>query len=100
MINSEVALEFMRAAVGGVSKKQVIRTFRERYQLKENDIDQLIELCAFKPSPKRVQYKKFYQNAITKNTNAKRLYYPFTQLYQYDNFLSSKECENLRKIID
>ena len=49
MINSEVALEFMRAAVGGVSKKPVIRTFRERYQLKENDIDKLIELCAFKP---------------------------------------------------
>ena len=100
MINSEVALEFMRAAVGGVSKKQVIRTFRERYQLEEKDIDQLIELCAFKPSPKRIQYKKFYQNAITRNENAKRIYYPFTQLYQYDNFLDPKECENLRQIID
>ena len=100
MIDSEVALEFMRAAVGGVSKTQVIRTFKERYKLEEKDINQLIELCAFKPSPKRIKYKKFYQNAITKNTNAKRLYYPFTQLYQYDNFLSSKECENLRKIID
>ena len=49
MINSEVAVEFMRAAVGGVSKKHGLRTFRERYQLQENDIDQLIELCAFKP---------------------------------------------------
>ena len=57
MIDSEVALEFMRAAVGGVSKTQVIRTFKERYKLEEKDINQLIELCAFKPSPKRIKYK-------------------------------------------
>ena len=37
MIDSEVALEFMRAAVGGVSKTQVIRTFKERYKLEEKD---------------------------------------------------------------
>ena len=100
MIDSNVALEFMRAAVGGVSKTQVIRTFRERYQLKEKEINQLIELCAFKPSPKRIKYKKFYQNAITRNTKAQRIYYPFTQLYQYDNFLTQKECGKLREITD
>ena len=39
MIDSNVALEFMRAAVGGVSKTQTIRTFKERYELNEDDIN-------------------------------------------------------------
>ena len=100
MVDSNVALEFMRAAVGGVSKTQTIRAFKERYKLDEEDITQLIELCAFKPAPKRVKYKEFYNNPITKNPNAKRIYYPFTQLYSYDNFLTKEECKELREIID
>ena len=100
MIDSNVALEFMRDAVGGVSKTQTIRTFKKLYKLEDSDINQLIELCAFKPSPKRIKYKEFYNNVITKNTKAKRIYYPFTQLYSYDNFLTKTECEKLREIID
>ena len=42
MIDSNVALEFMRAAVGGVSKTQTIRTFKKIYKLEDSDINQLI----------------------------------------------------------
>jgi len=98
MIDNKLALEFMRAAVSGVSKLQTIRAFKEIYKLNDDDIKQLIELCKFKTAPKKIKYKEFYNNPITKK--AKKLKFPFTQIYSYKNFLDSKECENLKNFID
>ena len=93
MINSNLALEFMRSSVSGVSKTQILREFKKRYELTPEDINKLIELCEFKSEPKKVKYKEFYNNPITQK--AERIYFPFTQIYSYKNFLNEEECEQL-----
>ena len=54
-------------------------------QLNDEQIDKLQELAKFKRKPKKINYKNFYKNNITKKTQ--RIYYPFTQLYKKENFL-------------
>ena len=98
MPESYLASEFMKAAVGGVSKAQVIRTFRDQYNLDHDEIRQILDLCQFKRQPKQVDYLSFYNAPITKK--AKQTIYPFTQLYTQENFLTKQECVDLTKIID
>jgi prolyl 4-hydroxylase len=98
MPESYLASEFMKAAVGGVSKAQVIRTFREQYDLGHDEIQQIVDLCQFKRQPKQIDYLSFYNAPITEK--AKQIYYPFTQLYTQENFLSEEECSTLTEIID
>ena len=97
-MDSYLVAEFMRCAVGGVSKAQLSRTFKERYGCSDQDIKQIIHLCSFRAKPDKIDYKKFYELPITKK--ASRIYYPFTQIYTLDNFLSAEECLQFRKIID
>lgn len=89
---------FMRAAVGGVSKAQLSRTFKDTYGWNDADIEAAIHLCQFKHKPERIDYRNFYNSAITRK--AKRIPYPFTQIYTIDNFLEETECQNLISIID
>lgn len=90
--------EYMHAAVGGVSKRQLDRTFKIRYSLLQEEIDQIEKLCSLKSKPKHIDYSYFYNLPVTRC--ASRIFYPFTQIYVYDDFLSAEECRKLVNIID
>lgn len=98
MPESLLVSEFMRGAVGGVSKAQLIRTFQEKYDLSQKEINQVLDLCQFKTKPEKVDYGTFYNCVISKK--AERIYYPFTQVYAKEGFLNKKECIKLIEIID
>jgi hypothetical protein len=74
MLNSQIAAEFMQSAVGGVSKTQLIRTFKERHDLLDADIAQLLQLCKFKQKPNQIDYTKLAE--IENLKNARRIYFP------------------------
>ena len=42
----------MECALSGASKTQVIREFKNRYKLHDNDIEYLLDCCSFKKKPK------------------------------------------------
>ena len=88
---------FLESAVSGASRTQVRRRFKELYKLNDNQLNKLEELAKFKNKPKKINYRKFYKNNITKK--AQRIYYPFTQLYKQENFLSNQECNQLIDMI-
>ena len=98
MISNQLVAEFMKSAVGGVSRTQLIRTMKERHGLEDGEIDQIINLCSFRSRPKQINYKKFHAAKITKIGN--RIFYPFTQVYTRDNILSKDECEELMQLIE
>ncbi len=98
MITENLVRDFMKAAVGGVTKTQVIRTFKEVYGCSSDDIKEILNICNFRKKPSKIDYDQFYCASITKN--AERIYYPFTQIYAWHNLLTEQECEDLIKIID
>ena len=98
MITENLVRDFMKAAVGGVTKTQVIRTFKEVYGCSSDDIKEILNICNFRKKPSKIAYDQFYCASITKN--AERIYYPFTQIYAWHNLLTEQECEDLIKIID
>ena len=93
MTVEDLLRHFIEASISGASKTQVVRKFKETYNLNENQVKKLEYLAKFKKKPKKINYKEFYKNNITKKTQ--RIYYPFTQLYKKENFLSDHECEKL-----
>lgn len=98
MIAENLVRDFMRAAVGGVTRTQVIRAFKEFYGCSDEDIKEILNTCNFKKKPNKIDYNQFYCAPITRT--AKRIYYPFTQIYAQNNLLTANECEDLIKIID
>ena len=60
---------FMEASISGASKTQVRRTFKKLYNLNDEQIDKLQELAKFKRKPKKINYKNFYKNNITKKNS-------------------------------
>ena len=92
MTVEELVRYFIEASISGASKTQVIRRFKELYSLNDDQINKLQILAKFKNKPKKINYKDFYKNNITKKTQ--RIYYPLTQLYKKENFLSDKSVIN------
>ena len=88
---------FTEASISGASKTQVVREFKKNYNLNNDQIKKLQILASFKNKPKKINYIDFYKNNITKK--AQRIYYPFTQLYKQENFLSNDECNKLISMI-
>ena len=84
---------FMEASISGASKTQVRRKFKELYNLNDAQIDKLQKLSKFNKKPRKINYKQFYKNSIT--TKAQRIYFPFTQIYKKENFLTELECDQL-----
>ena len=84
---------FMEASISGASKTQVRRKFKELYNLNDAQIDKLQKLSKFNKKPRKINYKQFYKNSIT--TKAQRIYFPFTQIYKKENFLTESECDQL-----
>ena len=98
VITQEMTDEFLLGALGGVSKSQLIRTFREDYGCNDQDINDLLNICNFRNAPRKINYKNFCNINITQV--GKRIQYPFTQLYLCENFLSQFECKALCNLID
>lgn len=91
-----IASELMRSVVCGVSKTQALHTLRKRYNLTDQQLDQIVYLCSFKHKPKQIDYKSFAARKFPIGTE--QFKFPFTQLYQYRNFLSKDECEQIINI--
>ncbi len=83
----------MECSLSGASKKQVIRTFKERYELNDEQVKTMIDICSFKQKPKKINYLDFYNNELTKK--CKKIKFPFTQIFKYENFLTEEECTDL-----
>jgi len=83
----------MECSLSGASKKQVIRTFKERYELNDDQVKTMIDICSFKQKPKKINYLDFYNNELTKK--CKKIKFPFTQIFKYENFLTEEECTDL-----
>lgn len=98
VINSTITAEFIKAAVAGVSKTQVLRYFKKKYKFTNNDIEELVESCSFNKKPKRINYNLFFNRPITKIKQD--ISFPFTQFFIHKNFLSSDTCEQLIEIIN
>lgn len=90
---SQIAYELMRSAVSGVSKKQTLKYIKETYNQSDEQLEQLLKLCNFKSKPKHINYKEVANRFFP--SGAKKFAFPFTQIYQFDNFLTKKECEEL-----
>jgi len=100
-ITDELIKSFTMSALCGVSKNQLIRTFKDCYDFDDYDIKCLIEQCNFKNKPDCINYEAFYDSAITQK--GVKIEFPFTQIYAYKNFLNPQECssliENINKTI-
>ena len=83
----------MECSLTGASKTQVIRAFKEDYDLNNEQIEELLDFCSFKKKPKNINYLEFYKNELRQK--CKQIVYPFTQIYKYENFLTDKECTDL-----
>ncbi len=87
-----------RAALSGVSKTNLLRSFKESYNLSDQEVKNIVQLCRFKKEPDWINYDAFYNNPIAEK--ATQIKYPFTQIYSYKNFLTESECSTLIEYID
>lgn len=98
MVTHEHVLNTMRAAVGGVSKAQIVRSLIENEGLTKDEVECIFQLCSFNNKPKKINYGQFNNLLITKIAN--KIQYPFTQIYTIDNFLTEDQCDQLISKID
>ena len=56
---TKIAKDLTRSAVCGITKEQLLRTFKEVYNLSDNEIKALLILCNFKSEPKAIDYEYF-----------------------------------------
>ena len=64
----------------------------------EQDVEELLRAMCFSKRPNFVNYLKFYSLNI--DPAAKRLWYPFTQIYIYPNLFTDYECDKLMDLTD
>ena len=95
---TKIAENFTRTALCGVTKEQILRTYKEAYNLSDNEIKALLILCNFKSAPKSINYEYFYNNPLIYKTE--KIPYPFTQIYFHRNFLTDYECKELIECIN
>lgn len=65
MTLEDLVRHFVEASISGASKTQVVRKFKETYNLNQNQIKKLENLAKFKKNLK-INYKEFYKNNIIK----------------------------------
>ena len=90
---TSIAKHLVKVAVCGVTKEQLLRNFKEIYNLSDDEVKALLILCNFKSAPKTIDYEYFYNNPLIHRTE--RINYPFTQIYFLRNFLTDYECKKL-----
>jgi len=72
-------------ALSGTPKVTVLKLIKERFKLSDNELEWAVEACNFNESPKKIDYKKFFYNNVTKVAN--KVDSPNLQLYYIDNFI-------------
>ena len=95
---TELAKNLTRTAICGVTKKQLLKNFKEAYELSDIEIEKILQICNFNKEPDKIDYEYFYNNPIEQK--AEKIEYPFTQIYAYKNFLSDQECSKLIECIN
>jgi len=95
MDQTTIAYELMKAAVSGVSKVQTLSHIKNTFNLTEEELTQVLNLCNFKSKLKQIDYKKLANRVFP--PGADKYDYPFTQIYTYNNFLPPEDCELLIK---
>lgn len=98
MDQTQIAYELMKSAVCGVSKTQTLKYIKEIYNQSDEQLTQLLELCNFRSPPNKIDYEAFASRPFPAGTN--QFDYPFTQIYEYKNFLTQEECQALIAIAD
>lgn len=98
MDDTQIAYDLMRCAVNGASKTQTLRYIKENYGQTDRQINQLLKLCQFKTKPKVIDYKEFANRPTPEGAN--RFDFPFTQIYTYNNFLTSDDCYKLVELAE
>ena len=93
MIDPSLTKIVIEGALGGSNKKSIRSCLTDMIGMTEDQADDLLNNLPFRKKPFFINYLKFYNLHITKK--AKRIYYPFTQIYQYDQFLNDRECDEL-----
>ena len=93
MIDPNLTNIVIEGALGGSNKKSIRSCLTDMIGMTEDQADDLLNNLPFRKKPFFINYLKFYNLRITKK--AKRIYYPFTQIYQYDQFLNDRECDEL-----
>ena len=92
-MNTTFKQEFLINAISGSTKTQLLRTYQEELGCTDKQIEELLRLPELLRAPKFVNYFKFYNLKIP--STAKRIDFPFTQIYVQDEFLNKEECQNL-----
>tara|TARA_B100001250_G_scaffold405900_1_gene424108 strand:+ start:1078 stop:1881 length:804 start_codon:yes stop_codon:yes gene_type:complete len=100
MIHDENRLKqlVIKAASQGCNKKSVIEGLKKIPNLSEKKINFLIKDLNINKKPLFVNHQKFYNTKIS--SNAKRIPFPFTKIYIYEDFLKRSYCNELISIAD
>ena len=53
----ELAKNLTRSAICGVTKNQLLRNFKEAYELDDGEIDKILQICNFNEEPKKINYE-------------------------------------------
>lgn len=99
MMDAEVlASQVTCMAVSGVTKSSIIRYLQIANGCTEKETKELLNYCSFKSKPNKIDYKRFYK--VGESLHARKISYPFTQIYIKDDFLTQEECELVISLID
>lgn len=90
--------EFILSAISGVTKQQLVRIYKDEYECTDEDIDNILTSSNFNKKPRFINYFDFYNLKIP--ASAKRLKFPFTQIYIQPGFLSKSECQEIMTEVD
>lgn len=93
MDQSQIATQLMRSAICGVSKTQTLKYIKKEYNLTNQELNQIVKLCSFKSKPYFIDYGRFADRSFPRCV--KKFDFPFTQIYEYRNFLSLQQCSRL-----
>tara|TARA_R110002126_G_scaffold54488_2_gene147526 strand:+ start:265 stop:1059 length:795 start_codon:yes stop_codon:yes gene_type:complete len=93
MDETEIAYELMKAAVSGVSKVQTLNYIKNTFNLAEEQLVQILNICNLKVKPKEINYKEIAGRGF--KIGRTQYKYPFTQIYTFDNFLTPEDCQTL-----
>ena len=98
MIDPNLRRIVIDGALKGCNKTSLHRTLENVIGLSKEDTNQLIENLPFRKKPLFINYLNFYNLKI--HPAAKRIPFPLTQIYSFDNFLNKDECHELVQIAD
>ena len=98
MPDSDLLMDMMESAIGGVSKTQIRAHLMRVANLTEKEATAALAKINFAKKPNYINYWKFYNTKLDPNAN--RIYFPFTKIYEYKNFLEPTVCQELIDIAD